>query len=146
MEYHEIGERFEYCGVVLEVTEARYCKDCFFLGKLGRCVLEFPMYCGSNTRVDNKRISYKRVEQCKPKDMEQFKPNDMAKAFVDSFKEAIEDNKRMKDALLLFTQYLRGNFSQTMLLDCNDNAINELIYKVADGIKELKINYDGISQ
>ena len=146
MEYHEIGERFEYCGVVLEVTEARYCKDCFFLGKLGRCVLEFPMYCGSNTRVDNKRISYKRVEQCKPKDMEQFKPNDMAKAFVDSFKEAIEDNKRMKDALLLFTQYLRGNFSQTIQLDCNDGVINELIYKVADGIKELKINYDGISQ
>ena len=71
---------------------------------------------------------------------------DMAKAIVGSFKETIEDNNRMKDALLLFTQYLRGNFSQTMLLDCNDNAINELIYKVADGIKELKINYDGISQ
>ena len=71
---------------------------------------------------------------------------DMAKFIVGSFKETIEDNKRMKDALLLFTQYLRGNFSQTMLLDCNDNAINELINKVADGIKELKINYDGISQ
>ena len=71
---------------------------------------------------------------------------DITKAFVDSVKETIEDNKRMKDALLLFTQYLRGNFSQTMLLDCNDNAINGLINKVADGIKELKINYDGISQ
>ena len=71
---------------------------------------------------------------------------DMAKTFAGAFKEIVEDNKRMKDALLLFTQYLRGNFSQTMLLDCNDNAINELIYKVADGIKELKINYDGISQ
>ena len=71
---------------------------------------------------------------------------DMAKAFVDTFKETIEDNKRMKDALLLFTQYLRGNFSQTLLLDCNDNAINELINKVADGIKELKINYDGKSE
>ena len=68
---------------------------------------------------------------------------DITKAFVDSFKETIEDNKRMKDALLLFTQYLRGNFSQTMLLDCNDNAINGLINKVANGIKELKINYDG---
>ncbi len=52
----------------------------------------------------------------------------------------------MKDALLLFTQYLRGNFSQTLLLDCNDNAINELINKVANGIKELKINYDGKSE
>ena len=71
---------------------------------------------------------------------------DMAKAIVGSFKETVEDNKRMKDALLLFTQYLRGNFSQTMLLDCNDNAINELINRAANGIMELKINYDGISQ
>ena len=71
---------------------------------------------------------------------------DMAKAFAGAFKEIVEDNKRMKDALLLFTQYLRGNFSQTMLLDCNDNAINELINRVANGIMELKINYDGISQ
>ena len=71
---------------------------------------------------------------------------DMAKAFAGAFKEIVEDNKRMKDALLLFTQYLRGNFSQTMLLDCNDNMINELINKVANGIKELKINYDGKSK
>ena len=71
---------------------------------------------------------------------------DMAKAFAGAFKETIEDNKRMKDALLLFTQYLRGNFSKTMLLDCNDGAINELINKVANGIKELKINYDGKSE
>ena len=71
---------------------------------------------------------------------------DMAKAFAGAFKEIVEDNKRMKDALLLFTQYLRGNFSQTMLLDCNDNMINELINKVANGIKELKINYDGKSE
>ena len=70
MEYHEIGERFEFNGVVLEVTETRYCKDCFFLGKHG-CILESPMYCGSNTRADNTFISYKLVEQCKPKDMEQ---------------------------------------------------------------------------
>ena len=73
MEYHEIGERFEYYGVILEVAEARYCKDCFFLDKLGRCILESPMYCGSNTRVDNKRISYKRVEQCKPKENNNMK-------------------------------------------------------------------------
>ena len=71
---------------------------------------------------------------------------DMAKAFAGAFKETIEDNKRMKDALLLFTQYLRGDFSQTLLLDCNDNMINELINKVANGIKELKINYDGKSE
>ena len=70
MEYHEIGERFEFNGVELEVIESRYCKNCFFLGKHG-CVLESPMYCGSNTRNDKRSISYKLVEQCKPKDMEQ---------------------------------------------------------------------------
>ena len=70
MEYHEIGERFEFNGVELEVIESRYCKNCFFLGKHG-CVLESPMYCGSNTRNDNICISYKLVEQLKQKDMEQ---------------------------------------------------------------------------
>lgn len=70
MEYHEIGERFEFNGVVLEVIESRYCKNCFFLGKHG-CVLESPMNCGSNTRNDNICISYKLIEQCKTKDMEQ---------------------------------------------------------------------------
>ena len=63
---------------------------------------------------------------------------DMAKSFSGAFKEIVEDNKRMKDALLLFTQYLRGNFSQTMLLDCNDNAVNELINIVGSGIRKLK--------
>lgn len=70
MKYHEIGEKFEYDGVILEVAEERYCKDCFFLGKHG-CILEPPMYCGSNTRADNTCISYKLVERCKTKDMEQ---------------------------------------------------------------------------
>ena len=71
MEYHEIGERFEYNGVTLEVIEDLSCDSCFFKD-LDGCKLKVkPMYCGSNTRVDNKTISYKLVEQCKPKDMEQ---------------------------------------------------------------------------
>ena len=146
MEYHEIGERFEYYGVILEVTEARYCKDCFFLGKLGRCISESTMYCGSNTRVDNKRISYKRVEQCEPKDMEQFKSNDMAKAFVDSFKETIEDNKRMKDAIILFSHYLQGNFKYTIPLDFHDEMIERYVNCVDNGIQELKEKCNGKSE
>ena len=63
---------------------------------------------------------------------------DITKAFVDSFKETIEDNKRMKDALLVFSQYLQGNFSQSILLDCNDEAVNELINIVGSGIRKLK--------
>ena len=39
MEYHEIGERFEYNGVVLEVIETSDCTRCFFLCD-GICKLE----------------------------------------------------------------------------------------------------------
>ena len=70
MEYHEIGERFEYDGVVLEVIRASLCAYCFFLRK-GCTLKDDPMYCGNNTRNDKESISYKLVEQCKPKDMEQ---------------------------------------------------------------------------
>ena len=63
---------------------------------------------------------------------------DITKAFVDSFKETIEDNKRMKDALLVFSQYLQGKFSQCILLDCNDEEVNVLINVVGSGIRKLK--------
>ena len=69
MEYHEIGERFEYGGVILEVIESLDCAGCFFQGHR-ECKLENPKYCG-DTRNDGKSINYKLVEQCKPKDMEQ---------------------------------------------------------------------------
>ena len=71
MEYHEIGERFKYNGVMLEVIETSGCTSCFFWGD-GICKLEDkPMYCGCDTRADKRVISYKLVEQCKTKDMEQ---------------------------------------------------------------------------
>ena len=72
MEYHKIGERFEYDGVVLEVTTPGYCSDCYFL-RICRCgyVLDSLMYCGVNTRNDKRSISYKLIKQCKTKDMEQ---------------------------------------------------------------------------
>ena len=63
---------------------------------------------------------------------------DMAKAFAGAFKETIEDNKRMKDALLVFTQYLQGKFNHNILLDCNDKEVNELINIVGSGIRNLK--------
>lgn len=63
---------------------------------------------------------------------------DMAKYFVSAFKETIEDNKRMKDALLLFTQYLQGNFNNNILLDCNDRGVNEMINIIGSGIRKLK--------
>ena len=71
MEYHEIGDRFEYKGNVLEVIEDSYCKCCFFNNSWICELIEIPKYCGTDTRFDNKSISYKLVELCKTKDMEQ---------------------------------------------------------------------------
>ena len=70
MEYHEIGERFEYCGVVLEVVKRDNCNDCFFRGRV-ECGVMSPMRCSSDVRNDDTSIIYKLVEQCKTKDMEQ---------------------------------------------------------------------------
>ena len=69
MEYHEIGERFEYDGVMLEVVKRDNCKDCFFRDRV-ECTVTSPMHCGSDVRNDVTSIIYKLVEQCKPKDME----------------------------------------------------------------------------
>ena len=70
MEYHEIGERFEYGGVVLEVVKRDNCNDCFFRGRV-ECGVMSPMRCSSDIRNDDTSIIYKLVEQCNPKDMEQ---------------------------------------------------------------------------
>ena len=72
MEYHEIGERFEYNGVVLEVAESYDLDDCkrCYMGLNGYCKAGVVKYCGTGTRADVKSIYYKLVEQCKPKDME----------------------------------------------------------------------------
>ena len=70
MEYHEIGERFEHDGVVLEVSESDDCSGCFFRGKEG-CNLLRQRVCSKYVRRDKKNICYKLVEQLKQKDMEQ---------------------------------------------------------------------------
>ena len=67
---------------------------------------------------------------------------DITKAFVDSFKETIEDNKKMKDALLAFSQYLQGKFNHNILLDCHDDELNKLMNSVYKGIRELKEKYN----
>ena len=73
MEYHKIGERFEYGGVVLEVAKGRGndtdCHICYF-----RCFsncFNKGADCYSTIRKDKSPIYYKLVEQCKTKDMEQ---------------------------------------------------------------------------
>lgn len=68
MTYHEIGERFEFDGVVLEVAqfEPGDCNFCYL--RKGYCKLEAITYCGKETRTDGKSIFYKLVELCKPKE------------------------------------------------------------------------------
>lgn len=63
---------------------------------------------------------------------------DMAKAFVGAFQNIIEDNKRMKDAIILFSHYLQGNFNYTIPLDFHDEMIEGYVKYVANGIKKLK--------
>ena len=71
---------------------------------------------------------------------------DITKAFIDSFKETIEDNKRMKDALSLSSQYLQGKFNHNILPHRNDAAPNELINIVGSGIRKLKQESNGKSE
>ena len=73
MEYHEIGERFEFDGVTLEVVEKTTgigCMHCYLcIEKI--CKLGMRTYCDLTQRKDKTSIIFKLVEQCKPKDMEQ---------------------------------------------------------------------------
>ena len=73
MEYHEIGERFEYDGVVLEVVEKTTgigCMHCYLcIEKI--CKLGMRTYCDLTQRKDKTSVIYKLVEQCEQKDMEQ---------------------------------------------------------------------------
>ena len=73
MEYHKIGERFEYDGVMLEVVELGIkddCPFCYFFDK--KCNLsELP--CSASSRLDKKHVIYKLIEQCKPKENNNMK-------------------------------------------------------------------------
>ena len=73
MEYHEIGEKFKYDGVMLEVVELGIkddCPFCYFFDK--KCNLsELP--CDASSRLDKKHVIYKLVEQCKPKENNNMK-------------------------------------------------------------------------
>ena len=76
MEYHEVGERFEYDGVTLEVVDklGRWCEFCYF-GIERLCRLGMRKCCDSETREDGKNIYYSLVEKCKPKENEMEQEN-----------------------------------------------------------------------
>lgn len=72
MEYHEIGERLEHKGVVLEVVQTENhrnpCVFCFFFKPKVYCG---KMFCRPVERKDMQEIYYKLVVDCKPNEMEQ---------------------------------------------------------------------------
>ena len=72
MKYHEIGERFEYKGNILEVVEGHNSSetDCVNCALVGNSLCSISL-CTSSDRKDWKNIYYKLVEKCNPKDIEQ---------------------------------------------------------------------------
>lgn len=114
MEYHEIGEKFEYKGVVLEVVDNGRCNECYFDVKDGGC--EFAPswdFCDSRCRKDGRDVSFKLVEQCKTKDFEQ-KPEIFTNGSIDE-DHAIKINENTDEQLYgslldkLFTTYKAKN-------------------------------------
>ena len=111
MEYHEIGERFEYNGVLLEVSVSTDgCAECFF-SKEDNCISSFPINCSMHERNDSKSIVYKLVEQCKTKNMEQKteitkQADDRDKAF-EAYVSNPQSDEEIYGSLLdkLFTTY-----------------------------------------
>ena len=84
-------------------------------------------------------MKYSRCSKVRRKNMRCAKMEcDMAKAFAGAFQNIIEDNKRMKDALISFQALLNGNDTLSFLLDCHDDELNELINRIYNGIRELK--------
>ena len=76
MEYHEIGEKFEYDGVVLEVMERTHvedCKKCYLKKECSNLNRGYSNHtqCYSLFRDSDDNVYYRLVEQCKPKDMKQ---------------------------------------------------------------------------
>lgn len=113
MDYHGIGEKFEYNGVLLEVSVSTDgCAECFF-SKEDSCISSFPINCSMHERNDSKSIVYKLVEQCKPKDMEQkteIKVEGTDKTFATQVTN-IQSDEEIYGSLLdkLFTTYKSKN-------------------------------------
>ena len=73
MEYHEIGERFEYDGVVLEVVKFDTSDDCPFCYFFNKKCPTSELACGGGLRLDKKSVIFRLVEQCKPKENNNMK-------------------------------------------------------------------------
>ncbi len=110
MEYHEIGEKFEYKGNILEVvggygSSETDCVNCALAGN-SLCLSNFCTPCN---RKDERNVYYKLVEQCNPKDMErktEIKVEGTNKTFATQVTN-IQSDEEIYGSLLdkLFTTY-----------------------------------------
>ena len=61
----QIGERFDYDGVTLEVVESGACKGCLFFKGFLHCEehdMEVTGDCGPVNRSDGKSVKFQKVE------------------------------------------------------------------------------------
>ena len=144
MEYHKIGERFEYDGVVLEVSESDDCSGCFFRGKEG-CNLLRQRVCSKYVRRDKKNICYKLVEQLKQKYMEQ-KITKRADAMDNAFATQvtnIQSDEEIYGSLLdkLFTTYKAKNkdYGRAFTEMFDELGINYAYGKLREKINRIKV-------
>ena len=145
MEYHEIGERFEYDGVVLEVSVSTDgCAGCFFCKEDG-CISSFPVNCSVHERNDCKSIVYKLVEKCKTKDMEQkteIKIKGTDKVFAPHVGD-IQSDEEIYGSLLdkLFTTYKAKNhdYSNAFSEMFDELGIDYAYGKLREKINRIKV-------
>lgn len=65
MEYHEIGEIFEYDGDILEVVKGYNCNDCYFFGKKDcNMGVENQTYCSKAFREERENVFYRQIDEC----------------------------------------------------------------------------------
>ena len=144
MEYHEIGERFEYEGVVLEVVEITD----FSFGVCDGCYLadfDTPCYnrCRADERDDKKDVFYKLVEQCKTKDMEQ--KTEIFVSGIDEHAIKIDENtdEQLYGSLLnkLFTTYKAKNhdYSGAFTEMFDELGIDYAYGKLREKINRIKV-------
>ena len=63
----EIGETFEYKGIILRVEERAFCKDCYFNANYrSKCALQpftkVTGYCEYLLRSDRKSVSFVKIK------------------------------------------------------------------------------------
>lgn len=142
MKYNEIGERFEYDGVVLEVVKRDNCNDCFFFGR-AECTIESPLHCAHDVRNDDTSVIYKLVEQCKTKDMEQ--KTEIFVSGIDEHAIKIDENtdEQLYGSLLdkLFTTYKAKNhdYSGAFTEMFDELGIDYAYGKLREKINRIKV-------